>query len=605
MRRVLVSSLTALILGLCCLLHPYRGSGSNARALQPSEVAQARPVAHTQPVRQGFTLDTSIGLEFTEPVYSVREETATAVLSLNGDLETNGAGDVSIVCVGGPYTALGWSGTITDDPITVPIPEVPGEYSYKAIYSVHTDPNDPDQHSPHVIGESSVATLLVVDVALSPDPVVVTNGDDATLTAHVYPETAASLVDFDIDPTYDETRNPNPNAATLSGTAPTLTVHKGNGTGRTRAIATIRNGAVECASVGVLVTNLTLTVAHKYILAGGVDTTTVTVTLGDGQGNPAPATQITLAATAGTLNPTTVTTNGGSATSTFTASEFPAKVTVTAAVVGGTDSVSKEMYCFELTDLTVSGAVLDEGNTPARYAARFGNDGDVVSLQAELAPAGMDVTEVPLTWQNGTPDATDKTVNTVSRHTAVGTPVKVTATGNTQSAEKQARIVVVRVTGITPVSADLHSDTLNGETQLMTAWSDTQGATTTCGAVLDPEMNGENDVSDVLNQLLVWYGSGTVDANDATHCAFPRTESGRTPVQVLCGASDARATLWVIKVTASILADMVPINTDCDWNANTVTAGDTDLDKMEITNGKEDDLRQLTVTVEPRDVPVG
>jgi len=612
MRRVLTRGCLAVVLGLLCLLDGQTGVGSMlARAAAPTTsvspvAAPAPPAVVPDTAREGFTLTAELDLDFTESVYWVGEATATATVALSGGaLETGGAGDVAIVCVDGPYSAPGWSGTINDNPITVPVPDIPGEYTYQAFFSVHTDPADPDQHDPHATRESNAVTITVVDVWLSPDPVVVTNGQAAALTATVYPTEAASLVSVALDTIYDETVNPNPGAATLAGTVPDLTVSRGSGPGRTRALATIRGGAVLCATAAVLVTDLTLTVSHAYLLAGGVDTATVTVAVGDGQGNPGPNTTVDLLATAGTLNPIQVTTTGGSATATFTASTDPAVVTITASVPGTSDTTSVEVICFTLTGLTVNGAVPVADTTPPRYAARFGHPGEVVTLRAELAPAGIDPTAVPLTWTGSTADATDKTVSTVARDAAGGTAVQVTATGHTQTATQDAQVVVVQVTGLAPVSADLYATILDGKTHLLTAWTDTPDATTTCTATLTPAMTGDNDVSAVLNQLLVWYGSGTVDPNDATHCAFPRTEPGKTPVQVLCGASDARATLWVIKVTVSMPSAVVPINTDWDWNGNTNTAGDTDLDKMGITAGKEDDLRPLGIWLEPRDVPAG
>ena len=117
-----------------------------------------------------FTLQTRVDFDFVHHVHWIGEGSATAVLSLSGTMEPGSDGAVTITGTGSdgalePFTvALSQltpsGGLYTFD---VPLPDVPGDYTYTASYSVHTQDNTGD-HDPPATLTADPVTITMVDV---------------------------------------------------------------------------------------------------------------------------------------------------------------------------------------------------------------------------------------------------------------------------------------------------------------------------------------------------------------------------------------------------------------------------------------------------------
>jgi len=571
----------------------------------------ACPVAHLASVpqtsRTGFTLTAEIDLDFTESVYWVGEATATATLALSGgDLEPGGAGDVSIVCVDGPDNKVGpgWSGTINDNPITIPLPMEPGEYTYQAVFNVHTDPDDPDQHDPHATRESNAVTITVVDVSLAPDPVVVTNGQPASLQVMVLPDTSTARNAIEVISSHTA-------IATVTGTLTdlisTLSVQRGTQSGRTTAIARLRDRpSVECAATDILVTNLALSVSQEYILADAQDTTTVTVQLGDGQGGDVPATDVILHTTGGTfaggLSTITVQTNqDGEASATLTSSDIPGEVAVSAEE--GTSQASVTVTFFTAT-VSVSPATYVPNTTPAVWGIPLGEAGEYVDLMVRTTPdIPTEVLTPRVTWTNGEaypipetdPQEYDPLMRRVSRRTSGMTEVTATVAGNVTTQDVVTQIVVVAVT-------DLQVETGLTAIDSATAAAAVNATPDTYGVLRATVSPATPNVSAIYSSLLTWTGGDNGSSVDRRRVSL--NEPSKQTITAHCGTSSASKEVFIIQVNVALPGVKEEDETDPTKVPDIVINDDDDddsdeSDMVESPVTGEDDLLPLRLYVLP------
>jgi len=115
--------------------------------------------------------------------------------------------------------------------------EVATSYSAADSYTVTLRVTDDDGAT-----DTDTCTVTVFEVLLSPDPLYVCEGGTASLTATVTPDSASSQVDFDTAA---------PSIATVSGSAPNLTVH-GVSAGTTQVRAKLGDCVCETADVTVV-----------------------------------------------------------------------------------------------------------------------------------------------------------------------------------------------------------------------------------------------------------------------------------------------------------------------------------------------------------------
>lgn len=144
----------------------------------------------------GFTLNTEVGLSFDKTAYPVGT-TAIATITISGSVEPDGDGVVTVL--GGDTSTsanLPSGGTME-----ILLPDEPGQYTYNATISVHTNVNSND-HTSHTTISSNSVTIIVYRLTFEAAKTGIAVGgitDDVhrtTLTATVEPASMSGSVSF-------------------------------------------------------------------------------------------------------------------------------------------------------------------------------------------------------------------------------------------------------------------------------------------------------------------------------------------------------------------------------------------------------------------------
>lgn len=231
----------------------------------------------------------------------------------------------------------------------------------------------------------------------------------------------------------------------------------------------------------------------------------------------------------------------------------------TATVTCGDDSRSVDLTVFEVTDLTVAGAV--EGAPSVTYYAQLGGADEYVEITATLTP-GVDEDDFPwdaLNWTGGQSAPDTVLTRLVPMWMSGSTTVGLTC----GDFHEECRIKVVAVTGLTVTGA------VQGQTPGVYYAVKGAGGSVTLNAQIDP------DVAGTLPPGFIEWTGGDEGADDLAR-SVPCGTAGQFDISVACGVSSMSVTIYVVEATALTVSGALEGTPQGTWYA-AMGAGNVDV----------------------------